>query len=107
MMAFYVLGLPGQTKDDILETIDYSKHLNTSLAQFTLATPFPGTKFIEEIKSSINDNGTFENYSHFQPLINSEHYTPDELLKLKEKAFKEYYMRKEWIRKRALKILIN
>ena len=105
MMAFYVLGIPGQTKDDILQTIDYSKHLNTSLAQFTIATPYPGTKFIEEIKSSINDNGTFENYSSYQPLINSEHYTSEELLKLKEKAFKEYYMRWKWIFKRGLKTI--
>ena len=105
MMAFYVLGIPGQTKDDILETIDYSKHLNTSLAQFTIATPYPGTKFIEEIKSSINDNDTFENYSSYQPLINSEHYTSDELLKFKEKAFKEYYMRWKWILKRGLKTI--
>ena len=105
MMAFYVLGIPGQTKEDILKTINYSKHLNTSLAQFTIATPYPGTKFIDEIKDSINDKGTFENYSSYLPLINSEHYTPDELLKFKEKAFKEYYVRWKWILKRGLKTL--
>jgi hypothetical protein len=41
----------------------------------------------------------------YQPLINSEHYSPDELLKFKEKAFKEYYMRWKWILKRGLKTI--
>jgi len=105
MMAFYVLGIPGQTKDDILRTISYSKHLNTSLAQFTIATPYPGTKFVDEIKTSINDNGDFEKYSSYLPLIESEHYTADELLKFKEKAFKEYYMRWNWIFKRGIRTI--
>lgn len=104
MMAFYVLGFPGQPKNGIMQTIDYSKYMNTSFAQFTIATPFPGTKFYDEIKTSITDNDDYEKYSHFLPVIESEHYTANELLKFKEKAFKEYYLRWNWILKRGIRV---
>lgn len=105
MMAFYVLGIPGQTKEDIEKTINYSKELNTSFAQFTIATPYPGTKFYEEVKDDIIDKD-WKKYNAYMPLLKSENYSNEELSKYKEKAYKEYYFRKQWILKRGKAIIV-
>jgi len=48
--ATYMIGLPGDTIDGILATIKFSLKLNTESAQFSIATPFPGTPFFELCK---------------------------------------------------------
>ena len=42
--AFFVVGLPGDTLDTILATIRFGLKLKASWIQFTVATPFIGTK---------------------------------------------------------------
>lgn len=42
--AFFVIGLPGDTVDTILKTIRFALHLGASWTQFTVATPFIGTR---------------------------------------------------------------
>ncbi|MBN1232092.1 MAG: radical SAM protein [Candidatus Coatesbacteria bacterium] len=43
--ATYMFGLPGENKETIKKTIDFAFKLRTSTAQFSLATPYPGTEF--------------------------------------------------------------
>jgi anaerobic magnesium-protoporphyrin IX monomethyl ester cyclase len=104
MTAFYVLGIPGQTLQDMESTIAYSKKLNTSFAQFTIATPYPGTKFHSNVKDDIIGED-WEKYTSYLPLIKSDKFSPETVLKLKEKAFKEYYLRWNWILKRSKGII--
>jgi anaerobic magnesium-protoporphyrin IX monomethyl ester cyclase len=42
--AFFVCGLPGDTVDTILGTINFALRLQATWTQFTVATPFIGTK---------------------------------------------------------------
>ncbi len=42
--AFFVIGLPGDTVDTILKTIAFALKLEASWTQFTVATPFIGTR---------------------------------------------------------------
>ncbi len=43
--ATYMFGLPGETKETIRKTIDFFVKLKTDTAQFSAATPYPGTDF--------------------------------------------------------------
>ena len=42
--AFFVIGLPGDTVDTIMESIKFALRLQASWTQFTVATPFIGTR---------------------------------------------------------------
>jgi radical SAM superfamily enzyme YgiQ (UPF0313 family) len=42
--AFFIVGLPGDTVDTILDTIRFAVDIRASWTQFTVATPFVGTK---------------------------------------------------------------
>jgi len=90
--AFYIFGLPDDTKESIQNTINYAKKLNTIVAQFFISTPFPGTSFHEQIKDKIYDND-FSHYTSYMPVFRHKNLTKDELLNLKEKAFISYYFR--------------
>lgn len=96
IIAFYILGFKDDTKKSILETIDYAKKLNTYLAQFTISTPYPGTKFYDEMKSRI----TVKDYSLYDAnhlVFRHDNLTEGEIYRLKEKAFVSYYFRLKWI----------
>ena len=41
--AMFIIGFPTDTTETINSTIDYAKYLNTSYAQFSVWTPYPGT----------------------------------------------------------------
>ena len=47
----FMFGLPDEDKETVKETINFAKKLHADFVQFTLAAPFPGTKFYEEAKS--------------------------------------------------------
>ncbi len=44
----FTLGLPGETKETIKQTLDFAMKIAPETAQFSLCTPFPGTSFYEE-----------------------------------------------------------
>src|SRR6266566_1030988 len=39
----FILGLPGETKETIQETMDFAKEINPHTIQISLAAPYPGT----------------------------------------------------------------
>ena len=45
--ATFILGLPGETREDSEATIAFAKRLPLDQVRFALATPFPGTKLWE------------------------------------------------------------
>jgi radical SAM superfamily enzyme YgiQ (UPF0313 family) len=48
--ATYMFGLPGETKQTIKNTMDFAFKLGTDTAQFSIAIPYPGTKFYDMAK---------------------------------------------------------
>lgn len=46
----FVIGLPGETAESARQTIEYSLRLGLTTAQFSGATPFPGTEFYRQCK---------------------------------------------------------
>jgi radical SAM superfamily enzyme YgiQ (UPF0313 family) len=94
--AFYILGLMNDSRRSILKTIDYAKKLNTHIAQFTINTPIPGTKFYGEIKDKIiTDN--FEKFDTYTLVFKHPRLSNRELMELKEKAFVSYYFRPKYL----------
>lgn len=45
----FSFGLPGETNSTIEETIDYALRLAPHTAQFSIATPFPGTRYFDDL----------------------------------------------------------
>jgi len=43
----FIIGLPGDNRESVLETIEFAKNLNLYSTTFPIATPFPGTELRE------------------------------------------------------------
>jgi hopanoid biosynthesis associated radical SAM protein HpnJ len=48
----FILGLPGETKDTIQETLNFAKQINPHTIQVSLAAPYPGTFLYRQAKEN-------------------------------------------------------
>jgi radical SAM superfamily enzyme YgiQ (UPF0313 family) len=48
--ATFTFGLLNETLDSMKKTLEFAKRLDTDSVQFSIATPYPGTKFYEILK---------------------------------------------------------
>jgi radical SAM superfamily enzyme YgiQ (UPF0313 family) len=90
--AFYVLGLPGDTRDSILHTIEHAIRLETHVAEFYVATPFPGSPLYNQVKDRLVTEDLTQ-YDGFTPVFRHDNLSCDELVRLRETAFTRYYLR--------------
>ncbi|MFX0184840.1 MAG: B12-binding domain-containing radical SAM protein [Candidatus Hodarchaeota archaeon] len=94
-LASVSFGFPGETRQTIVDTVDWIiNRLNPSLALFTLATPYPGTEFYNEMLSQgkIKEND-YSKYNLFHPITELSGLTREEMKSLTKWAYKRFYMR--------------
>ena len=103
VFGFYILGFLQDTPGTMQRTIDYAKRLNTYLAQFDIMTPYPGTEYFEGMKDRLLTTD-WENYTGYQPVLRLDHTSPETLLRYKQKAYREYYFRWEWLLKNGFEV---
>jgi anaerobic magnesium-protoporphyrin IX monomethyl ester cyclase len=48
--GFFIIGFPGESYDDIMKTLDFSISLGLKGIYIFYATPFPGTRLLEQVK---------------------------------------------------------
>ncbi len=95
----FTFGLPGETKETIEKTIQYAIELAPDTCQFSLTTPFPGTKYYEIAKEKgLLLTEEWDKYDgNRYTVMRGENLTKEEL----EQAVKEAYRRwEEFDRKR-------
>ena len=101
-IASVVLGMPGDSRENILKTIKFVKNLNPSYAVFSLATPYPGTPFYKQAVSEnlikVND---WSKYTLLNPVLNTMDCSLDELKKLQRRAFRSFYLRPGYLIKQG------
>ncbi len=95
--GLFMLGLLADTEETMQQTIDFAKELNTDVASFSIATPYPGSKFYQMVKE--NGKLLINNWSDFGQTYGKLYYEypgapPPELVKkMFRKAYKDFYFR--------------
>jgi len=89
--CFFVIGLIGETKEDIKETIKYAyklRRLGADKFYFSIATPMYGTELYEQAKRGgfLRDCFSDEALAATGPLMETPEFTADELSELCAKA---------------------
>ena len=106
VLAFYILGYFDDTHPSIQQTIDYAIALNTFGAQFTIATPYPGTPWFKELNSQPEKyrlDATLEHYNQYRLVYQHPQLSPAQLEHFKSQAYQRYYLRWGYLRKNLLK----
>jgi magnesium-protoporphyrin IX monomethyl ester (oxidative) cyclase len=117
--CFFVIGLIGETKKDIEETINYAYKLRRLGADgfiFSIATPQYGTELYEQAKRGgfLRDGFSDEALSTTEPLIETPEFTADDLRELCARAnlVNPTFTRDKVVRairdpKKAIKVLLG
>lgn len=101
--GFFILGFIQDTPQTMQRTIDYAKKLNPFLAQFDIMTPYPGTKYFDEVKDRITTYD-WTQYTTYHPVLRLDNISAETLLEYKQKAYREFYFRWEWLLKNGFKV---
>jgi anaerobic magnesium-protoporphyrin IX monomethyl ester cyclase len=129
--GFFQLGLPGETKEQMLNTVKFALGSKLHTAMFHLTTPFPGTPMYEEhVRNKIESgeyNDSREKYEAElkkkvtfvgarELSLNLSAVSDKELITIKKNAFRKFYFNPKrilsiWrvypVKKRLVKNFIN
>jgi radical SAM superfamily enzyme YgiQ (UPF0313 family) len=94
--AFYVLGFADDTWESIRATIEYSTDLGSTVAQFKILTPYPGTPLYERMEPTITETD-WERFDGFTPTFTHSSLTHAELRFLLGSAYTQFYMRPSFL----------
>ncbi len=94
--AFYVLGFLEDDWSSIAATIDYGVRLGSTLAQFKLLTPYPGTPLWKQMAARVHETD-WQKFDGFTPTFTHPNLTGDELLFLLGAAYTRFYVRPSWL----------
>ena len=92
IIGAFILGALGDNERTMRETIRFAKSLNPSRAQFSLLTPYPGTKLFERVKEKLLTKN-WAMYSGLHPTIKLDKITPQGLNRFLFKAYAGFYLR--------------
>jgi len=102
--AFFMLGLPTETREESLKTIRFTKEIDPDWIQVTITVPYPGTKLYEIAqKDGTLKSLEWENYQTWAGWSDKElAYVPEgrnqeEIKQLQKQAMREFYLRPRFI----------
>ncbi|WP_407381882.1 B12-binding domain-containing radical SAM protein [Methanobrevibacter sp.] len=101
-IASCVIGMPEDTKKSIQKTIDFVKELNPNYALYSLATPYPGTRFYNEtFKKNLIQIKDWSKFTLIDPVLETIDCSNKELRSIQKKAFLKFYLRPGYLIKQV------
>ena len=97
-LGSFVIGFPEETREDIEKTIEFSKKVGVDYAQFTIATPYPGTRLWDYALSK-NLILTFDwrKYTTLDPVMKLKNFTSKQISRMLQKAYLSFYLRPTYL----------
>lgn len=100
VMGFFMLGLPGDTKESCWDTINFAIKLDCDFAKFAMTVPYPGSKLYDDIKHRI-DSSQFDKFTSWynwasgdeELLIDPDGLSAKELLAIQRAGMLKFYAR--------------
>jgi radical SAM superfamily enzyme YgiQ (UPF0313 family) len=108
--GLFILGLPTETYEESLQTIQFAKSLPLDMAQFSILTPYPGSPLFKELseKGEIDtgwrENGALDptvwprysayvSFTQNDPIWVTPTVSAKQLKQLQKRAQREFYLR--------------
>ncbi len=103
-MAFFIIGLPGETEQTVEQTIELALELCPDVVQFTAATPYPNTPYYEQLKAEGLLSEDWSLFTSRAPVIGTEQLDPEKLCELIARAYRRFYFRPRYVFMRMKKL---
>ena len=107
-MAYFILGIPVETYEDELRTIEFAKEIRPAYAQFSILSPTPGTRLYDDAI----EMGWYREVDAQNPMdkdikrpaIINENWDEDKLNKILREAHRRFYLSPWYILERLKEI---
>lgn len=100
----FIIGIPGETCEEALKTIEYAIELDPDIANFHALTPFPGTPLYDNIEKYGTMSDHLENYTYQGAAFVPYTMSRQQIQALRQLAFRKFYGRPSFMLKKALQI---
>lgn len=102
ILADFVIGFPGETKETAEQTIRFIKEIKPDLLQVAVATPIPGTEFYDYVKENgfllVDDlEESLDSWGAQKCIISYPEFTKEDIENYVDRALKEYYLSPSYI----------
>ena len=98
----FLFGIPGETYEEGLKTIEFACELNPDIANFHALTPFPGTELYDNIDKYGTMSSDLTDFTYQGAAFIPHTMTRQEVAELRQIAFKKFYSRPSYIMKKIL-----
>jgi radical SAM superfamily enzyme YgiQ (UPF0313 family) len=105
--GFFMLGVPGETEESIIKTIDFAKRSYLNDFQVTFFTPFPGTELFQNIHQYGDYKRDWDSMNTWAPVFIPTGLTHEKLVKYHRKMHREFYFRPKIILQYAVRLIAN
>jgi anaerobic magnesium-protoporphyrin IX monomethyl ester cyclase len=100
----FILGLPGETREDIKKSIEISLALPIDFASFNIFTPFPGSEFYKTLSVSNTINLKTHDWERYATQtgsyqLNQPSIRNIDIILLHKFAFLRFYLRRNYFHK--------
>ncbi|NLF68186.1 MAG: radical SAM protein [Candidatus Anammoximicrobium sp.] len=93
--GYFIIGLPGETRQTVRETIDFAKRIPLDVALFHVAMPYAGTEFY--FQAVANGWLNTSQWQHFDmndsAVVQYADFGAADILRATKQAFREFYFR--------------
>jgi radical SAM superfamily enzyme YgiQ (UPF0313 family) len=98
----FVIGLPGETRQSVNQTIRFIKSVPCHSVQFSVAVPFPGTSYFRELEEKghlvTRDWSKYSGFDHV--VVRTDELSAEEVGQALARARRKIYFSPRFIRKR-------
>ncbi|MEE2750451.1 MAG: radical SAM protein [Myxococcota bacterium] len=110
-VAYFMIGTPTErSRQDVLDTIDYSIRLKPDFVMYNILTPFPGTTLWDEgQRDGVLDPRPWFHFmenptDEFKAQVWDEYFTREELRELLDYAWRKFYWRPSFVAANVLQV---
>ena len=91
--AYYVLGNPTETREEIEQTIRFALELNSDSIQVHFYTPYPGSAAWEEYRDQLDGCDPAAMFHYAKPSFSLAAVSPEELVTIRSQFYRRYLFR--------------
>ena len=91
----FILGLPGETRETIAETIRFAREIDPDTIQVSLAAPYPGTALYEEAQRNgwLEEGDLVDGAGVQQSALGYPHLPRSEIFRSLDEFYRRFYFR--------------
>jgi radical SAM superfamily enzyme YgiQ (UPF0313 family) len=106
-LATFVLGLPGETRETLEQTLELALEIDPTYCSFNVASPRMGTRLRREMIAQgliVDDDHTILDSSRSVPVFSTPELSAEEVLAFQKRAIRRFYLRPSYIARRVKRL---